>query len=312
MATLPPFGAPGDSASGDDRGGSHPTWSIFPTSEVLATVATAPVPDIPLADLREALVPQFDDAGRLVDWFITMPPVPGGDTLARYWAWRRNWATFWPVGSLGNLGNLLDRFSSGSLPLAPTLVRVLRQLTSSDDDIVVGRAETDALLVELVALRRALGAATETGLAIIDDMPGKRRTIGIARAFAPSTADVVLAATDSLSVHLRPGEGMVVRQQQADAIGPTPDFVRLHSVDMRRSPVVVVNEDGARRTVAPFDARPLAWLLPRSLAWHIEPIPLIDVWDLLLGRLPIAIAAAAEAHRPVRFTTLSPIVGSIL
>lgn len=312
MATLPPPGAPRDSASGDDPGGTHRPWSIFPTNEVLATVATAPVPDIPLAELREALVPQFDDDGRLIDWFITMPAAPGGDTLARYWAWRRNWATFWPVGALGNLANLLDRFGAGSLPLAPTLVRVLRQLTSSDADVSVERAATDALLVELAALRRSLAAATETGFGIIDDMPGKRRTIGIARAFAPPAGDVVLTATEALSVHLRPNDGMVVRQQRAGADGATLDFVRLRSVDMRRTPVVVVDEFGEQRTIAPFDARPLAWLLPRSLVWHVESIPLIDVWDMLLGRLPIAIEAAAEAHRPLRFTTQSPVVGSII
>ncbi len=312
MATLPPSGAPGDSASADDSGGTHRSWSIFPTSEVLATVATAPVPDIPLADLREALVPQFDDDGHLVDWFITMPPAPGGDTLARYWAWRRNWATFWPVGALGNLANLLDRFGAGSLPLAPTLVRVLRQLTSSDDDVTVGRADADALLVELGALRRSLAAATDTGVGIIDDMPGKRRTIGIARAFAPPSGDIVLAATETLSVHLRPDDGMVVCQQRAGASGATLDFVRLRSVDMRSTPVVMVDADGAQRTVAPFDARPLAWLLPRSLVWHVESIPLIDVWDMLLGRLPIAIGAAAEAHRPLRFTIQSPVVGAIV
>jgi hypothetical protein len=275
----------------------------WPSDEVLAIVAIAPPPPIPLAELGELLVPVEDEAG-LVDWHLRMPSTPGSNAVTTYWDWSRTWATFRGVGSLGNIANLLDRFGDGLVSPASELVTLLQRIAGTVGDIVVTTLECDVIEAEIEVLARDLAAAHETGFGLIDDMPRRNRTTGIARMWAPPRGDVVLAGIESTMVMLREDVGLVVlhgpQRQRA--------FEGVTHVDLRRETVLLVGADGAELVLRPADARPLAWLLPRSLLWHVERISLPDVWAPLLIGLPAAIQEARRSGLGLRLTTNSRVI----
>jgi hypothetical protein len=283
---------------------TQPSQVVWPSDEVLAMVSVAPVPLIPLAELSGMVVP-FEDAGVLVDWLLTMPTTPGSNALKTYWDWSRTWASFRGIGSLGNIVNLLGRFGDGNMPPASKLVRLLYRIASTAEDVVISALEGDLIAVEIDALASKLAAATETGFGLIDDMPSRSRTRGVARTWAPPRGEVALTGTESTVVVLREGVGLVVLH----GASRREEFEGLRSVDLRREPALLVDLNGRELTLSPADARPLAWLLPRSLVWHVESISLTDVWEPLLTGLPAAISAARESGRPVRLTTRSRVIG---
>jgi nucleoside-diphosphate-sugar epimerase len=58
--------------------------------------------------------------------------------------------------------------------------------------------------------------------------------------------------------------------------------------------VVVVDPRGGSAHLPLARCRPLGWLVPRSLRWHVREIPLVVVWSLLFQGLPEALRAARD------------------
>ena len=157
------------------------------------------------------------------------------------------------------------------------------------------------LLDQLGALRLALVDTIEAGpgAGIVDDTPGPRKQLGLSRTWVPDDVEMVLAATSSTAVVVRPGDGLVL-------LHDGPEFRTLPwltEVDLLSDPAVACDDVGTCVELPADAARPLAWIVPRSVRWHVRTIPLVTVWTPLFTGLPEALAAAAAGGREVRFTT---------
>ena len=278
-------------------------WVVLPPAEILAVVDLAAVPEIPFAALRGLLVPVRDDDGRLVDWTMLASTLDDPEAMAIYWQWRRRWRTSWPIGPVANIGALRRTAAEMGHRLGPHLDELLGALAGVEgDDVLWSPDDADDLLLELDALRLALIDTIEAGpgAGIVDEMPGPTRVAGLARTWVPDDIELVLAATSSTAVVVRPWDGLVVVHDGRSLPGVV-------HVDLLDDPVVVTNDTGDRLELAPDEARPLGWLVPRSLRWHVRTVPLVTVWTALLVGLPEALLAARAVDRPVQFTTELPL-----
>jgi hypothetical protein len=289
-----------------DRPSLQPTWAVYPSDEVVVTIAIGPVPDIAPAEIRALLLPQYGDDGRLVDWHISPPWIAGADALSTYWAWRRGWAAFWPVGSLYNLATLLSLLRGGDNHVSEPLVGLVEALTTGGSDTVIDQTEAEAVAAGVHDLRQRLAASSDVGVGLIDDMPSPRRISGISRAWAIPQTDVVLTGDNTVSILLGKSDWISVRHGESQR----EVFAGLRAVDLRGDRALLVDRDGLELVLDPAAARPLAWLLPGSLLWHVEPVTLTDVWRPLLTGLPAAVEVARETVGQLRFTTQSPVVGA--
>ena len=277
-------------------------WVVLPPAEILATVDLSAVPQIPFASLRSVLVPVRDDDGDLVDWHLSATAMDEPATMAEFWAWRRRWRSSWPIGPVSNIAALIRTADEMGHPLGDELAALLADLVEAEAGEVVCPAEdADALLAQLEALRLALIDTIEAGpgAGIVDDTPGPRKQPGLSRAWVPDDVEHVLAATATTAVVVRPGDGLVL-------LHDGPQFRSLSwvtEVDLLSDPVIVADDQGERVELEPDQARPLAWLVPRSLRWHVHTVPLVTVWTPLLTGLPDAIAAAEASGTDIRFTT---------
>jgi hypothetical protein len=283
----------------------HPidAWVRLPPTEIVATVARSAVPQIPFAALRGSLVAEYDDDGALVDWTVTASALEDPEAVATYWAWRRRWQPSWPIGPISNLAGLVRVADEIGHPLGPAVAELLDRLITAEGepfDWTLDDDEADGVLAQLDELRAALADTIEAGpgAGIVDDTPGPGRSIGLARTWVPDDVELVLAATSTLAVVVRPGDGLVVLHE-----GPRfRSFPWVSEVDLAADPVVVTDDEGHRLELDPEQARPLAWLVPRALRWHVRTIPLVTVWTALLMGLPEAIAAARAAGCEITFT----------
>lgn len=277
-------------------------WVVLPPAEVLAVVDVAAVPEIPFAALRGSLVPVRDDAGRLVDWTLIASALDDPEAMATYWQWRRRWRTSWPVGSTANLVALVRIAGEIGHGLGPHLGALLAALATVEaDEVAWPLDDADALLLELDALRLALIDTIEAGpgAGLVDETPGPGRVAGLARTWVPDDVELVLAATGSTAVVVRPWEGLVVLHG-----GPHyRAFPGVVHADLVHDPAVVTNDLGEQLELSSDEARPLAWLAPRSLRWHVRTTPLVTVWTSLFVGLPEAVHAAAASGAELRFTT---------
>ncbi len=286
--------------SGDTE---HPTpaWALFPPAEIVATVGLAPVPQIPFASLRGSLVASYDADGVLVDWSVAASALDDPELVAEYWRWRRRWQSSWSVGPISNLAALLRTVDEIEHDLGPQLAQLLRQLIAAQGEVVDWPVDdAPGLLHQIDALRDALRDTIEAGpgAGIVDDTPGPGRSVGLSRTWAPDDIELVLSATSTTAVIVRPGDGLVV-------LYDGPQFRSLTwvvEVDLLGDQVVVTNDEGDRLELTPELARPLAWLVPRSLRWHVQTVPLVAVWTPLLTGLPDAIRAAELVHADIRFS----------
>lgn len=282
-------------------------WVVLPPAEVLAVVDLAAVPQIPFAALRGSLVPVRDDDGRLVDWTLLASALTDPEAMATYWQWRRRWRSSWPVGSVANLVALVRIAAEIGHGLGTQLGGLLDALAAVEaDDVVWPLEDADALLVELDALRLALIDTIEAGpgAGLVDETPGPGRVTGLARTWVPDDVELVLAATGSTAVVVRPWEGLVVLHG-----GPHyRAFPGVVHADLVPDPAIVTNDVGERLELTSDDARPLAWLVPRSLRWHVRTTPLVTVWTSLFVGLPDAVAAARATGSELRFTTELPVL----
>ncbi len=280
--------------------GAEPdSWVVLPAPELTALVATGPAPEIPLASLRELLTPVHDESGRLVDWLLFASGFEHPDATADYLAWRRSWRPRWPIGPLSNLATLAVEVAEIDHGLDRTLDALLSRLVrAGGEDAVVSAAAAPHLLDELEMVRLALSVDPRLGCGIVDDMPALTRGHGLSRTWAPTDAEVVLAATSSTAVVVRPNDGLTVLH------GPDHRaFVGVSGADLRNEVVVIGNDRGASLRLSLRDARPLGWLVPRSLRWHVVPVPLAVVWSLVFTGLTAALHTAVAHGEPVVITS---------
>ncbi len=279
---------------------------MLPPAEVLAVVDLAAVPEIPFAALRGSLLAIRDDAGRIVDWHLVASALADPEAMATYWQWRRRWRTSWPIGSVANIVALVRIAAEIGHGLGRHLGGLLDALTTVEgEDVAVPLDDTDALLVELDALRLALIDTVEAGpgAGLVDETPGPGRVAGLARTWVPDDIELVLAATGSTAVVVRPWEGLVVLHG-----GPHyRSFPGVVHVDLVHDPAVITNDLGEHLELTSDEARPLAWLAPRSVRWHVRTTPLVTVWTSLFVGLPDAVHAACSVGSDLRFTTEMPL-----
>jgi hypothetical protein len=297
-------------------------WITLPPTELVASVAVAPPPDIPVAAMRGLLVAVHDPAGRLVDWRLSpdavVDPVACDPTaIAAFHAWRNTWVRRRPIGPVTNVRSLLDEAREidhgDDRPLdqhaaaegdrctggdETELVALLRSITAigDRDRIEIGAGDAPRLVDQLDLVRLALGVDDRHGVGIVDDMPMSTRSVGLARSWAPPVDDLVVAADVVTSLTLRPGRGLVLRTRRHD------DEVELDgvvAVDLRGDFALVLNDQGRSIRLSPAEARPLAWLVPRSLRWHLRPVPLVVVWSTLFTGLGEALALSTATGAPI-------------
>ena len=260
--------------SPDDHGIAS-TWLLLPPSDVTLSVEIAPVPDIALASLRERVVAVRDLDGSLVDWALAPGEVHQHGFAVEYAAWRQTWRRSWSVGPVTNLVSLRAYAHELDDDLVTDLDDVLaRTIGGHESGVEVPFDQLRAFAEDLAMVRLALSVEDRTGHGIVDDMAQAGHSAGLARAWAPPSTEVILAATPNTAVVLRPATGLTVLHS-----GPQFEaFEDVVSVDLRSDPVTLVDADGTSFDLLADDARPLAWLVPQSLRWHVRPIPLAAVW----------------------------------
>lgn len=276
-------------------------WVQWPPVELVAGVAgdAALVPQIPLSSLGHVVHPVHDHTGRLIDWRLLAPAVTAPGAVGEFRRWRSTWLPQWPIGTVSNLAGLLDEVAGIDHGLDRHLGELLQRVVRADGrPVTVAIGSAGALLDELETTRLALSVDERTGSGIVDDTPGAGRSTGLARTWGPVSDEVVLASTPTLAVVLRPGEGLVVLHGGP----PHTGFGPVSAVDLRGDVPVVRDAEGECLRLDHHEARPLAWLVPRSLCWHVRPIPIVVVWSLAFHGLREALRAAAAAGDDVVIT----------
>ena len=97
---------------------------------------------------------------------------------------------------------------------------------------------------------------------------------------------------------VRPGVGLAVLHGDP----PTAAFEGVSAVDLRHDDVVVIDHRGQSLHLDQHDARPLGWLVPRSLRWHVRTVPFGVVWALLLDGLESAARVAGATGEAMVIT----------
>jgi hypothetical protein len=274
-------------------------WVHLPPTELLAAVQLQPTPDIPLASIRELIRPLHDEHGELIDWLLVASGFEHTDAVADYWRWRNSWRRHWPIGPISNVESLRDAIDEIEHDLDRALDRLLTSVVvAAGRPTVVDADEAPELLAELATVRLALSVDERLGHGIVDDMPVASRAEGLARTWSvPSLerGETILAGTPSSAVVLRPGTGLAVLHG-----GPPFDvFEGVTAVDLRGETAIALNDRGASLRLDLLDARPLAWLVPRSLRWHVRAIPIVAVWALVFDGLGAALRACELAGEPM-------------
>jgi hypothetical protein len=279
---------------------SPPEWVVLPSPHVVATVATGAVPDIALDALRSVIVPVLGASGRIVDWELTFTGPITTSSAATYWQWRRSWESRWALGPVANLDELRVRARADRRDDA--LAVLLGELVgSAEQPTAIPAARGDASVAALAALLDRLARTAERGVAVVDEMrPGGRAL----RTWVPPTGEFMLAASTTSALWLDPVEGLVL----VGAHVPHGRCAGIVGYDALGREVRLTCRSGDVVSVAPLDARPLAWLAPTSLRWSVVDVPLVDVWAGTLGNLASAFEAAARAGVPLRVTADVPIV----
>jgi hypothetical protein len=286
--------------SNDDRS-TVDDWVHLPPAELVVSVGVAPAPEIALASLRPMLTPLRDDDGVLIDWSIDLTAVfdhdPDDAIISEYRSWRRTWCHEWPIGPISNIGSLYDAVSDVEHDLGRSFDALLERLIAADcADVTIVPQAADAITRELETVRLALSVDQRTGVGVVDDMPTRTRSTGLARTWVPPDHEMVIAATRRTSVLLHPDDGLVVVHGETES---ATTFAGVTAVDMRADTVLIMNSRGSSLRLTQTDARPLGWIVPRSLRWHVRPVPLVAVWTLLFDGLATALRVGADRGVPI-------------
>ncbi len=304
-----------------DRSGHHGAsgWLTLPPPELVASVDIAPTPDIPLAALRDVLIPRHRPDGSLADWVLSTADVERHSTALEYWAWRQSWRRSWRLGPITNV-IALDRYVA---ELDPELVAVVRQIVrrivdAHEQGIVVSLDQATALADELELVRLALSVDDRTGTGIVDDMADPDHPAGLVRTWVRPERRMILAATPATAVLLRRDDGLVVLHGTTAEPDPAvPDatdpgiadvIADIVAADLRNDPVVLTDRRGSVHTLAAAEARPLAWLVPHSLRWHLHDIPIAAVWAEWFAGWASAIDLARARETEITVTSQPPLV----
>lgn len=277
-------------------------WVHLPPTELIASVAIAPAPQIALASLRPVVTQTRDSDGHLVDWAIDVTVLleqhPDMATLAEYRAWRHTWRREFPIGPISNIASLLDETAVIEYDDERHLDALLQHVIAADGATVTVAPQAAELIIdELEIVRLALSVDDRFGTGLVDDMPTRTRSVGLARTWAPPRHESVLSATPITSVLLRPDEGLVLVHGEPPM---ATTFAGVTAVDMRADSVLILNDRGSSMRLTQSDARPLGWIVPRSLRWHLRQVPLVSVWTLLFDGLSNALRVSADRGVPMQ------------
>jgi hypothetical protein len=292
------------SMSNDDHS-TVDDWVHLPPSELIASVAIAPAPQIALASLRPMVSQTRDHDGRLVDWAIDVTSLIGQDAdadadaelLSEYRTWRHTWRREFAIGPISNVATLLDETSIIEYDDERHLDALLQHVLAADGaTVAIAPQAAETIISELEIVRLALSVDERLGTGLVDDMPTRTRSIGLARTWAPPRHESVLSATPVTSVLLRPDEGLVLVHGEPPM---ATTFTGVTAVDMRADSVLILNDRGSSMRLTQSDARPLGWIVPRSLRWHLRQVPLVSVWTLLFDGLGKALRVGADRGVPV-------------
>jgi hypothetical protein len=281
---------------------------VHPPAELSAVVRTAAVPDIPFASFASALQPVHDGAGNLVDWLLTAavldaPPTRGA-SVSDYWEWRRCWEQRMWLGPVTNVAALVThvrRLGGGEAGLLDDVLPADRVLAGDEVDVVVG--DVEATLQSIEAARQLVAAAGGRGLGFVDDTPRRRSRPGLARTWPPVGGEELLAAAANTRVVAGPETALSVVHQGANGLRT----IELERVDFAGDQAVLVATGGDELRIDQLDARPLAWLVPGALRWHVRPVALVTVWAAVFDGLSAALSVAAAHGGLMRLTTSSPL-----
>ncbi len=276
-------------------------WVHLPPAELIASVAIAPAPEIALASLRPVVTQIRDHDGQLVDWAIDVTSLleqdPDSALLGEYRAWRHTWRREFSIGPISNIITLLDESATIEYDDQRRLDALLQHVIAADGaTVAVAPQAAEAVIDDLQSVRLALSVDERLGTGLVDDMPASTRSVGLARTWAPPRHESVLSATPVTSVLLRPDEGLVLVHGEPPM---ATTFIGVTAVDMRADSVLILNNRGSSMRLTQSDARPLGWIVPRSLRWHLRPIPLVTVWTLLFDGLGQALRVGADRGVPV-------------
>ena len=280
-------------------------WVHLPPTELLAAVQLQPTPDIPPASIRELLRAVYDEHGHVTDWLLFASGFEHHDAVADYLRWRTTWRQHWPIGPIDNVASLRDTIADIEHDLDRHLDSLLDTVvTAGGRPVVVSADHATGLLAELATVRLALSVDDRTGVGIVDDLPAMSRGTGLARTWlppAPGQGETLLAGTPASAVVLRPDAGT---SGLAVLHGGPPheSFDAVAAVDLRGETAVVLNERGSSLRLDLHDARPLAWLVPRSLRWHVRTVPMLAVWSVLFEGLGEALRTVATSGEPLVIT----------
>jgi hypothetical protein len=281
-------------------------WVHLPPAELVAAVATRPAPEMAMASLRGLVQPVRDEGSRVTDWRLDLDEVieQSSDTaLTEFRAWRRTWMEEWPIGPVTNVASLLAEARSIDYGHERDLELVLeRAVRTEGSGTVVESRLAERIAAQLELVRLALSVDERTGFGLVDDMPSGSRGSGLARTWAAPDAEWVLAATPLTSLVVDPDHGLVLVHGDPES---ATTFVGVTAVDMRGDTVLLMNERGQSFRMTQRDARPLGWIVPRSLRWHVREVPLVAVWTMLFEGLGAALRAAAEIGAPVRLDNIA-------
>lgn len=283
--------------SNDDRS-TVDDWVHLPPTELVVSVPVAPAPEIALALLRPALTPVRDNDGELVDWsfdpltVFESDPDDDADLIGSYRAWRSTWCRAWPIGPITNVASFATEVAAVEHDLGRHLDEFLaRIVVAGGADVSISPELAQPTLRELETVRLALSVDHRSGVGLIDDMPTRTRSSGLARAWVAPAHEMVLAATPTTSVVIHPHDGLVIVHGDPESAST---FAGVTAVDMRGDTVLILNDRGSSLRMTQTDARPLGWIVPRSLRWHLRPVPLVAVWSPLLEGLAAALRLSVE------------------
>lgn len=273
-----------------DRRG-HDPWVLLPPIELVARVVSGPAPQIPLASIAHLLVPRHGATGEIDDWVLHASDLEHHDAVAEFRRWRATWRREWPIGPISNLASLRDEITDIEHDLEPQLGALLhRVVMTGGSGLPLAASPARDLLLELETVRLAISVDDRVGSGIVDDMPARSRSEGLARAWAPPRDEVLLTGTSTTALVLRPQQGLVLLHH-----GPEhTTFPNVAAVDLRNDQAIVLNDRGASLRLPLDECRPLGWLVPRSLRWHIRPVPLVVVWAPLFQGLGEALRLVAD------------------
>lgn len=270
---------------------------VVPSADALAIVRFADPP----AGVPDELVPfVVRTGGKLADWVLTDDAVAFGSpqVIEGFAVWRSSWERSWvldPATSLLRLVELCEVIApDSSIPR-------LRDELDDDGDLTLSPGATARLVPELEVLGNRVRERGELGYGIVDRTPQSAR-VGLARAWPAFGGSELVAADRSTEITFDPAVGLTLT-----LTGDTPRSLVIEEVESSDTGFRASGPDGSMLVPA-AQARPLAWLMPRSTAWVVRRIPEILAWARTFGGLDEAAKFAIGADLDLRLTRHRPIL----